>query len=258
MKYCRDGSSCGTIVHAGTTIAILLRQRLPILQVVLRKFRLMIQYLRVQNFLKGTQGCLERCNENNIVKPYRFLSSFVDSSRLCARVAIKLGSFMSKEIRRAFDCCALLFLSSTALFVEAGLADSKLPRGKDSGPGVKYTIAEQVDPDGACYDYLTNPDQGYVSFNPFSKLAYLVGKSATLGEKDKDMRSYILEVGLETKRVYKKFNLSVVDNAALVAHQDPTKAVTILNFTEANFACCLLYTSPSPRDRTRSRMPSSA
>ena len=24
------------------------------------------------------------------------------------------------------------------------------------------------------------------------------------------------------------------------------------------FACCLLYTSPSPRDRTRSRMPSSA
>ena len=27
---------------------------------------------------------------------------------------------------------------------------------------------------------------------------------------------------------------------------------------EANIKCCLLYTSPSPRDRTRSRMPSSA
>ena len=26
----------------------------------------------------------------------------------------------------------------------------------------------------------------------------------------------------------------------------------------ARFQCCLLYTSPSPRDRTRSRMPSSA
>ena len=25
-----------------------------------------------------------------------------------------------------------------------------------------------------------------------------------------------------------------------------------------NLVCCLLYTSPSPRDRTRSRMPSSA
>ena len=29
------------------------------------------------------------------------------------------------------------------------------------------------------------------------------------------------------------------------------------NYTEA-FKSCLLYTSPSPRDRTRSRMPSSA
>ena len=27
---------------------------------------------------------------------------------------------------------------------------------------------------------------------------------------------------------------------------------------KANFTVCLLYTSPSPRDRTRSRMPSSA
>ena len=31
------------------------------------------------------------------------------------------------------------------------------------------------------------------------------------------------------------------------------------NFTEtAIYSVCLLYTSPSPRDRTRSRMPSSA
>ena len=28
--------------------------------------------------------------------------------------------------------------------------------------------------------------------------------------------------------------------------------------TSGKFACCLLYTSPSPRDRQRSRMPSSA
>ena len=28
--------------------------------------------------------------------------------------------------------------------------------------------------------------------------------------------------------------------------------------TEKSNNCCLLYTSPSPRDRTRSRMPSSA
>ena len=30
------------------------------------------------------------------------------------------------------------------------------------------------------------------------------------------------------------------------------------DFDELKLYCCLLYTSPSPRDRTRSRMPSSA
>ena len=32
----------------------------------------------------------------------------------------------------------------------------------------------------------------------------------------------------------------------------------LLPFCDALFCTCLLYTSPSPRDRTRSRMPSSA
>ena len=34
--------------------------------------------------------------------------------------------------------------------------------------------------------------------------------------------------------------------------------VTYLGFTRVLLNFCLLYTSPSPRDRTRSRMPSSA
>ena len=33
---------------------------------------------------------------------------------------------------------------------------------------------------------------------------------------------------------------------------------TCLGFANARDHACLLYTSPSPRDRTRSRMPSSA
>ena len=38
------------------------------------------------------------------------------------------------------------------------------------------------------------------------------------------------------------------------------KRVEDLRFTQGkgNYVDCLLYTSPSPRDRTRSRMPSSA
>ena len=37
-----------------------------------------------------------------------------------------------------------------------------------------------------------------------------------------------------------------------------TSVKTTLNFNSGNNIICLLYTSPSPRDRTRSRMPSSA
>lgn len=116
-------------------------------------------------------------------------------------------------------------------------ADQGLPRGKDSGPGVTYTVSEQSDPDGICYDYTTNPDHGYVSFNPFAKAAYLIGKSGVVAGEKGEIKSFILEVNLETKRVYKKFNLRVVDNAVLVAHQDPTQAVTLLNLTQGEFGC---------------------
>ena len=44
---------------------------------------------------------------------------------------------------------------------------------------------------------------------------------------------------------------------ALIAKK-PTHLLKSLQATEAHNIICLLYTSPSPRDRTRSRMPSSA
>ena len=40
-------------------------------------------------------------------------------------------------------------------------------------------------------------------------------------------------------------------------HDEKTPSFTV-NPTTGYYKCCLLYTSPSPRDRTRSRMPSSA
>ena len=36
------------------------------------------------------------------------------------------------------------------------------------------------------------------------------------------------------------------------------REVSLAEIADAQAAICLLYTSPSPRDRTRSRMPSSA
>ena len=52
-------------------------------------------------------------------------------------------------------------------------------------------------------------------------------------------------------------------NQPVLAKQAPTYAIDLLGFgrsdqPQARLKDCLLYTSPSPRDRTRSRMPSSA
>ena len=46
--------------------------------------------------------------------------------------------------------------------------------------------------------------------------------------------------------------------ATIRSSHPPIRAVEALGVTVPLFLFCLLYTSPSPRDRTRSRMPSSA
>ena len=48
------------------------------------------------------------------------------------------------------------------------------------------------------------------------------------------------------------------DNIAARSPQTPADIGFVNNTTEPVYKICLLYTSPSPRDRTRSRMPSSA
>ena len=54
--------------------------------------------------------------------------------------------------------------------------------------------------------------------------------------------------------------MKVVDSAVEMAYQGQKKIQwsEVLAGEKAFNATCLLYTSPSPRDRTRSRMPSSA
>ena len=62
----------------------------------------------------------------------------------------------------------------------------------------------------------------------------------------------VLQVGDGIARVY---GLDQVMSGELLEFEDKTIGIA-LNLENDNV--CLLYTSPSPRDRTRSRMPSSA
>ena len=67
----------------------------------------------------------------------------------------------------------------------------------------------------------------------------------------------LLEVACSTHSYVQLERRKEAETAGLVPEDDPRT----LPDDRGNFAimhACLLYTSPSPRDRTRSRMPSSA
>ena len=49
-----------------------------------------------------------------------------------------------------------------------------------------------------------------------------------------------------------------LDMAATLQHLTTLSLCGIASLNDSNFDSCLLYTSPSPRDRQKSRMPSSA
>ena len=49
-----------------------------------------------------------------------------------------------------------------------------------------------------------------------------------------------------------------LENLILGFQQNEIDGYVIYSYLAAKLKNCLLYTSPSPRDRTRSRMPSSA
>ena len=73
---------------------------------------------------------------------------------------------------------------------------------------------------------------------------------------------------MTNKEIFKKANYDSLEKQVGGKHYKNMKIQPAefinenkLLFAEGNaikYICCLLYTSPSPRDRTRSRMPSSA
>ena len=83
-----------------------------------------------------------------------------------------------------------------------------------------------------------------------------------------------VELGYEIKQFLeaenpKKINPELADLLHRHKHYNPWFTAESIEYALANLLpmlekkmlesfCCLLYTSPSPRDRTRSRMPSSA
>ena len=77
---------------------------------------------------------------------------------------------------------------------------------------------------------------------------------------DDDIRTEVLERIDEFDRVWSRFRADslVSEMATRSGSWEVPDAEDLLGFYDELYEACLLYTSPSPRDRTRSRMPSSA
>ena len=113
--------------------------------------------------------------------------------------------------------------------------------------GGKREIMEQIAPAGPIYQ------AGTLSGNP---LAMTAGYE-TLSRLNKESYEYFRKLGDQLEEGFRaaatKYNIPHTVNRA-----GSMIGFFLTNEDVVNFDTCLLYTSPSPRDRTRSRMPSSA
>ena len=79
----------------------------------------------------------------------------------------------------------------------------------------------------------------------------------TSGDAVKLANMYIENTDITYRQLEQEF-LAAYPNAELTEIQVTTKKIKDLRIFDPSPLCCLLYTSPSPRDKRQSRMPSSA
>ena len=96
-------------------------------------------------------------------------------------------------------------------------------------------------------------------FHPLRQIAENAGvDGAVVAGKIRESKDTNMGYDAQADKYTNMISAGIIDPTKVVrtALQDAASVAGLLITTEA--MVCLLYTSPSPRDRTRSRMPSSA
>ena len=100
--------------------------------------------------------------------------------------------------------------------------------------------------------------QGRYFIVHFKELFALDGKEANFSDNDAERRNTIAQL-------LSDWGLIAILNKEVAEKKAPLSQIKVLSFKEkgewdlqAKYNICLLYTSPSPRDKRQSRMPSSA
>ena len=97
------------------------------------------------------------------------------------------------------------------------------------------------------------PDQG-----TFGVVKNLITSDSKIKAVDKEQALKLIEQDLqELKEISGRWRADMKSDSWLSKNTRPLTLI-YLTFASTSSQTCLLYTSPSPRDRTRSRMPSSA
>ena len=124
----------------------------------------------------------------------------------------------------------------------------------DQGGRLEETVSEEI----ANYRQTKGkyiPGFGHRFHKPEDPRAPRLMKLASDADGEKIVNGNFMRIGLEIQR-----QLSHEKSTGIAMNIDGATAVIFgeLGFAPPLARGCLLYTSPSPRDRTRSRMPSSA
>ena len=114
-------------------------------------------------------------------------------------------------------------------------------RDKENMPGSAREVAN-AEEEGVEFIWLSSPKE----FKGTNKVKKLIVDQIKLGEPD--------ETGRRKPEVQQGSGFEVETDMVIKA----LRALITISVSTSKPEPCLLYTSPSPRDRTRSRMPSSA
>ena len=125
-----------------------------------------------------------------------------------------------------------------AIYVTASRRDS-----------VRMTLAREGQPRQGQAGYELLED-----LNGFSTTSDIFDATYWRAKEGELARTILSSPGVRTARVH----IARDRAGAFSRHAPKTKAVVTVSMGRGALDVCLLYTSPSPRDRTRSRMPSSA
>ena len=123
----------------------------------------------------------------------------------------------------------------------AGSADEKIAKGILAGKGIKLKLIKK------------SPLLEMAMENIRAGLALEKNTAAGKQKKEKEAADAVLELKTALEMGEEPALIEAVDISHHAGGEMTGSVVVFRNGTP-----CLLYTSPSPRDRTRSRMPSSA